>query len=172
MKFLEKNLEQIIWESDKQTLRKRGLELNGKLLRQVKIGNYGISDLICYERPRSICDVKYNPDGVIRVFELKKDKISVETFLQAVRYVRGIKSYLNFRDSKIKNCRFEIVLIGSSIDLDTSFCYLTDFTEDYNFNVKFYTYEYGIDGLFFMNKKDFKLKDEGFKIKDKKKYIF
>ncbi len=40
MKFLEKDLEQIIYSADKELLAQRGLEINGTLIRQLRIGNY------------------------------------------------------------------------------------------------------------------------------------
>ena len=45
MTFLEKDLEQIIFETPKEKLQEKGLVIKGKLLRQIKIGNYGIADL-------------------------------------------------------------------------------------------------------------------------------
>ena len=51
MKFLENDLEEIIYTSGRDVLEQRGLTINGKLLRQVKIGNYGIADLIEFQRP-------------------------------------------------------------------------------------------------------------------------
>ena len=52
MKFLEKDLEQIIFESGRDSLRERGLSISGKLLRQLRIGNYGIADLVEFVRPQ------------------------------------------------------------------------------------------------------------------------
>jgi hypothetical protein len=50
MNFLEKNLEDIIFETHENKLRDRGLEISGKKLRQLRIGNYGIADMITYTR--------------------------------------------------------------------------------------------------------------------------
>ena len=44
MNFLEKNLEDIIFETDNVDLRKRDLFIFGKKKRQVRIGNYGTCD--------------------------------------------------------------------------------------------------------------------------------
>ena len=50
MKFLEKDLEEIIWDAyknDKLSLiNNRGLFINGLIKRQLRIGNYGIADLV------------------------------------------------------------------------------------------------------------------------------
>ena len=87
MKFLEKDLEDIIWESDNIKLRKRGLSINGIKKRQLKIGNYGIADLVtCY---KSIND--FNNGLIVTVYELKKEKAGISAFLQALRYCKGIK---------------------------------------------------------------------------------
>ena len=86
MKFLEKELEQIIWESDKAQLENRGLSLYGTLYRQKPIGNYGIADIIQVEKAYS----KNKPYLIIDVLELKQEKIGISAFLQAVRYAKGI----------------------------------------------------------------------------------
>lgn len=44
--FFEKTLEDIIFNTDNELLCEHGLLISGKKLRQVKIGNYGIADLI------------------------------------------------------------------------------------------------------------------------------
>lgn len=44
--FLEKTLEDIIFETSNDDLKERGLWICGNKKRQVKIGNYGIADLI------------------------------------------------------------------------------------------------------------------------------
>ena len=51
MRFLEKDLEQIIHESGMDQLNERGLPIDGKMFRQMRIGNYGIADLITVTRP-------------------------------------------------------------------------------------------------------------------------
>jgi hypothetical protein len=50
MKFLEKDLEEIIFNSCKIKLCNRGLTLPEKIKRQVRIGNYGVADLIGFEK--------------------------------------------------------------------------------------------------------------------------
>ena len=46
MSFLEKDLEDIIFETDNDLLFEHGLFIDGQKKRQVRIGNYGIADLI------------------------------------------------------------------------------------------------------------------------------
>jgi len=174
MKFLEKDLEQIICKTDASKLQEKGLPLYGKLLKQVKIGTYGIADLVTIEKPYYNPYFKRHFKGMITVYELKKDKISVSAFFQAVRYVKGIQRYLEQRGHKITmgHFNFTIRLIGSEIDLDSSLIYLADLLPDYigdysidsenRMFVDFYTYDMDIDGLNFTNEYSYKLTDEKF----------
>lgn len=165
MKFLEKELEQIIWESDKAQLENRGLSLYGTLYRQKPIGNYGIADIIQVEKAYS----KNKPYLIIDVLELKQEKIGISAFLQAVRYAKGIQSYLEGR--KVKNYILNIKLIGKELDMSGSICFLPDLIDVnkkiLNFgklnSVKFITYEYRLNGLMFKEEKGYKLIKEGFK---------
>jgi hypothetical protein len=173
MNFLEKDLEEIIFTSDKEKLDKRGLFVNQRAIfkRQLKIGNYGISDLITYQRPFlcSIERVVYK--GQINVYELKKEKISVSSFLQALNYLKGIRSYLNKKGIE-DNYDYKIILIGKEFDIYSSFAYMPDIISSQNyddslgslpiFSTEFYTYEYGLEGIFFKQISGYKLINEGF----------
>jgi hypothetical protein len=162
MKFLEKDLEDIIWESDNDKLFERGLPIRGKCFRQLNLGGYGIADLVCVQRD--------GPFGLrITIYELKKDKIGISAFLQAIGYARGIQRYLNLRRVSFSFV-IDVILVGSELDTSGNFCYLTDLLCDeygsYNGlgNVNFYTYKYEIDGLNFENVSDYYLKYENFKL--------
>jgi hypothetical protein len=154
MKFLEKDLEQIIFETSEHDLDERGLFVPGKRLRQVNIGNYGIADMITYYRN------PFDKEIVITVFELKKDLITVDAFLQAIRYCKGIREYLEHR--KFNSFKYEIkynmVLVGSGIEDKSGFIYITDFSE----NISFYTYSYKFDGLRFNEESGYHLIKSGF----------
>ena len=164
MDFLEKDLEQIIYESDRNCLKERGIHINGKLFRQLRLGNYGIADLIEIER------VGYNRyEGnklLITVYELKKDKVGISAFLQAVSYVNAIDHYLSLRKCEF-DVEFSIVLIGKHIDKESSFCYLPEFlpsNESSDF-LKVFSYSYGLDGIKFKEESGYRLIDHGFKQK-------
>jgi hypothetical protein len=172
MKFLEKDLEQIIFESGRDSLENRGLSINGKLFRQLKIGNYGIADLVEFTRP--IYDGpkrKFLVPGTITVYELKKENIGIASFLQALHYVKGIQTYIESKN-KSKYYIFNIVLIGRSIDLSGSFCFITDMLSINNRyydgaymengTINFITYDYNINGLFFKSRSGYNLSNEGF----------
>ena len=172
MKFLEKDLEQIIFESGRDSLDEKGLAINGKLFRQLRIGNYGIADLVEFTRP-SYDGPKneFIAPGRITVYELKKDHIGIASFLQALHYVKGIERYLNSR-GKSNLYIVNIVLIGRSIDDSGSFCFITDLLSIKNRfydglymengTIEFYTYDYDIDGITFTNKSGYQLTKEGF----------
>ena len=114
MEFLEKDLEEIIFEADRNDLIERGLNIRGKLFRQLKIGNYGIADLVEVSRFRKDGwheGSQIEPRLFITVYELKKDKIGISAFLQALGYLKGIRQYLRVRKPNIEFI-LHIVLIG------------------------------------------------------------
>lgn len=171
MKFLEKDLEQIIYESNKELLLEKGLYIEGKLLRQVKIGNYGIADLIEYKRPYYHEHFKTLCKGEIIVYELKQEKIGISAFLQALGYIKGIQSYLEKRNIA-ENYNYTIKLIGKEIDLNSTFIYLTDFISNDNeaininfesvFSLRNFIYEYKLDGIHFKSINNYDLINKGF----------
>lgn len=174
MKFLEQDLEEIIYTSGRDVLDERGLTINGKLLRQVRIGNYGIADLIefkrpCYDGPGR----EYFIPGRITIYELKKDQVGIAAFLQAISYTKGIMEYLRLK-KKHRQYIIDIVLIGKTVDDKGSFCFIENtvcLTNDYYDKItneiepgtiSFYKYKYDIDGLSFDNMSDYDLTDNGF----------
>jgi hypothetical protein len=171
MEFLEKDLEQIIYEASSDELQERGLYLGGKLYRQLRIGNYGIADLVEFRRPRVHDYFKHHKiKGLINVIELKKEKVGISAFLQALGYLKGIKRYLEKRDMHF-NYNYSITLIGSEVDSNSTFIYLPDMfymdTEkdiDHfpDFELSLYKYKYKLDGIHFEIVEGYKLINEGF----------
>lgn len=159
MKFLEQDLEEIIFTTDFNELCDRGLYDTGKLMRQVKIGNYGIADLISFHRPYYNSD-GYRESGTIRIYELKRDLIDINAFLQTVRYARGIQRYIEKHNHYSYN--IEIVLIGKKIDKKSSFCFLPELITADNFYLTYFTYRYEADGIKFINETNYCLSNEGF----------
>jgi hypothetical protein len=169
MNILEKDLEEIIHNSSSEELYERGLYLSGKSIRQLRIGGYGISDLIFYRREYFF---DYNDRGVfgmtstliITVCELKKEKAGISAFLQAVRYTKGIKSYLDKRG--FKNYKLEIVLIAKEIDNSSDYIFLTDIikSESLRFvnDISNYSVKYCLNGLSFNLERGYKLINEKF----------
>lgn len=160
MKFLEKDLEDIIWDGlqtnhKRQLLIDRGLgfvESISTSKRQLRIGNYGITDIVTAQRS------PFNTKELwINLIELKKDKISFEAVSQCARYIKGIERYLNKRG--VKN-HVVGTLIGSEIDKYSDFVYMMSKISD----IDVYTYEYGIEGIQFKwEEMDYSLIEEGFK---------
>lgn len=173
MKFLEKDLEEIIYKADADVIYDRGLYSYGIKKRQLKIGGYGVSDLIVFEKPYYHTGFKRHMKGTITVLELKQDKIGVSTFFQALRYAKGIKHYIDkCRPTLTDAFNYRIVLIGKNVDFHSSFVFLTDFfnvdlsdtdLDDYSkTNVELYQYEYRIDGLHFVELGSFIDTNHGF----------
>jgi len=159
MKFLERDLEEIIETTNREDLIESGLEITGKLFRQLRIGNYGIADLITIEKGfEKGFDGEYYHFFYVTVYELKKDKISMSAYLQAIGYAKGIQSFIRKRFNS--ECYFDIVLIGKKINTDSELCYLPDIFD----NVRFYTYEFRIDGLKFQEQKNYYKQIENFNI--------
>ena len=159
MEFLEKNLEDIIFETPSDNLGDRGLYVSGKRYRQLRIGGYGIADMVTIDKeyinyPHTCYTILH-----ITVFELKKNKLDESSLCQASRYIKGIKRYLKQRD--IFNnfpIEYKIVLVGKTLNMNSSFVYLTDFVE----NLEVFTYEYKFNGINFIDHSGWHLKDEGF----------
>lgn len=167
MKFLEKDLEEIIYTSGRDVLEERGLSIEGKLLRQVKIGNYGIADLIEVTRPiydwDNNCKRTIFVPGIITIYELKKDQVGISAFLQSISYLKGIISYLEKR-GKDHLFDFNICIIGKTIDTSGSFCFIPDLLSIGNMqtgHIRFMTYDFNIDGIRFKNSSFVRI-NEGF----------
>lgn len=141
MNILEKHLEDLIYDNIKDgnvdLLSRRGLYFLKKYKaykRQLELGDYGRADLVGFD---------YNPYSEyyrncskildVGVIEIKKDEININTFLQAIRYCKGIQKYLEHRFPTIQP-EFKIFLIGTTISV-TDFCYVTDFVS----NLSIYT---------------------------------
>ena len=163
MTFLEKDLEQIIFETDNRKLITRGLYLNGTKKRQLRLGNYGIADIVSFHVDNDdIYDVmsdqyKREPYLEITVCELKQNKLDVGTFLQAIRYCKGIESYIKNSRRKQIELKFSVVLIGKEVS-SGDFVYFPDFIS----NLKIYTYSYEFEGILFKEIKTYQLSTPGF----------
>jgi len=155
MKFLENDLEQIIYdnlktEKGREMLMGRGLQnLSCSLIkRQLSIGGYGIADIITLKKELYWAEEKMLVESPeIIVWELKKDLINLDTLLQAIRYVKGIKRYLDI-SKKYRDYEFKIKLIGKNIDTRTDWVYLFDVL-DLAEKIEIYKYSYKIDGIYF-----------------------
>jgi hypothetical protein len=138
MNILEKEIEELLFhgiENVPELLDQKGFKIveGAKYYRQLNLGSYGISDIVGVHlgsRQRGW------RSAYVHVIELKKEKVDFETLNQAVGYARAIQKYLK---SKVRDISVDarISLIGKTIDLSSSFCYLPDIFE----NIDLYTYE-------------------------------
>lgn len=154
MHFLEKDLENIIFEASKTQkgqiqLQERGLDfIQQPLERQIDLGVYGVLDLIQIHFE----EAGNSPKIEIDLIELKKDEINMDTFLQAVKYCKGVVIYLR-RKYEHPTVNFTIHLIGKTIDIKTNFCFLPDFLCNYEFCLHLYEYKADLErGFYFENK--------------------
>jgi hypothetical protein len=170
MKFLECDLEQIIMGTPNHALRERGLRINGRKKNQVRIGNYGIADIVTYHHQNG--DPVRVEDGwvehwekVITVYELKKDKISLSTFAQGIQYIRGIQDYFRYTGRPIDDYYFELVLVGRKADRNSCLMYLPDLFYKPTLgtlSLQMFEYQYTIDGLSFSEIQGYYLSKKGF----------
>lgn len=170
MKFLEKDLEDIIFETDNDMLEDRGLWIQGEKYRQVNMGGYGVADLITLRRPTYYPNhKKHDNPPHITIYELKKDLIDESCFFQALRYCKAVKSFFDKQNKGFNEFNYgcpnyhlgftlDIVLIGRDVKLSESVCYLPDIFD----NIQLYTYSYDVDGLSFKEQIGYELINEGF----------
>ena len=146
MDFLEKDLEDIIWKAaqtdvGREELKRRGLEMYGKIYRQVNLGGYGRCDLLTISiDDKNVC---------VHIYELKKEELSTSTLEQVLRYKRAV---LDILLGKLHNHQvsIECTIIGRSTN-----AYLERVLSA--IEVDSLIYRYDINGLFF---------DEGWKFID------
>lgn len=172
MNFLEKDLEEIIFNTSREVLKERGLPIYGKMKRQLNLGKFGICDLITIDRQENT--TPWSNGFKITLYELKKDKIGISSFLQVLAYAKGIKLYLeDFR--QIYDFDIDVVLIGKEVDTTGSFCYIPElFHQDGSGNlygqignIRFYTYKFDINGFSFEEKYGYSLENPFGKLQPK-----
>lgn len=168
MKFLESDLEEIIFNANPDDLRDRGLWFyHTRKYRQLRIGNYGVADIVTFNRPKYVeplCGFESNT-VVVNVYELKKSSLSISAFFQAIRYCKGIKRWIEKKglDEKFNFC-FHIILIGRE-EPQNDLLYLPDIAQSElnSFDVSIYSYQYELNGLNFTEIRDYYLREEGFR---------
>lgn len=160
MNILEKEIEDVVYESlinYPNILFKKGLIVDQTsatvYFRQFNLGSYGIADLVgaC----KTVDDYN-NKTLEITVFELKKDEINTGTLLQAIGYCKGLDK-MAYRFANNYSIKFNIVLLGKTLNKKDSFCYMADFVE----NLSVYTYSIDlIEGMIFRNEHNYSQKNE------------
>lgn len=152
MNVLEKDLEDMLFEylDDFDVLIPKGFEHGcQRKYRQVNLGSYGIADIIGvseFNQPN-------NKLIEINIYELKKEEISVGTFLQALKYAKAL-SILFEKSNPKDSIEYNIILVGKVLKTNSDFIYLTDFYE----NLHLYTYNFDFhDGITFEQHMDYKI---------------
>lgn len=166
MNILEKDLEEIIEKTPVKKLNEKGLFVFGKCKRQLRIGNYGILDLVFIQKR-----YEYNDDGtmtpylLINICELKKEKAGISAFLQAIRYAKGIKQYL-VKVRGFTRFKMEITLIAPKIDTSSDYVFIGDLIGGDSLlcvsEVNNYAVNYGFEGVTFKQERNYSLTETGF----------
>ena len=152
MDFLEKNLEDIIYENANTEeglsfLGERGLMLYGHTYRQVSLGEYGIADLL-----NVFTDGKKGSRILVfNVIELKKEILTEKALSQVCRYLTAINKIIHkIKEQDTKNTWYAVLskatLIGKGAS--DSLLQMLPVFED----IDVYTYKYELDGLGFYYK--------------------
>ena len=159
MNILEKELEDLIYgciQEDKVSLlRERGLRVVGKyevFKRQADLGGYGRLDFVGFNFHASNQSFGCRKSLKVGVFEIKKGEINIDTYLQAIRYCKGIEHYIDEKYDWI-DPDFEVCLIGTSISKD-DFSYLPDYID----NLHIYTTKIDLEkGITFKLERGYRL---------------
>lgn len=138
MDFLEKDLEDIIWNAaqtnvGREELKRRGLEIHGKMYRQVNLGGYGRCDLLAISIDgKNVC---------VHIYELKKGELSTSTLAQVLKYKRAVLDVLL---GKLHNHQISIkcTIVGRSTNV-----YLERILSAIEVDSLIYSYD--VNGLFF-----------------------
>jgi hypothetical protein len=138
-KFFEKNLEDILCETDPRELKDRGLDCFDfdYAYRQVYLGKYGIADIVTIKFYGSVVR--------ITIYELKKELVTSESLLQVLRYKKGIDRFMNQYNLSNHHLLIKCVLIGSEIENDSETHGIIDIIND----ISFYKYNYEANGINF-----------------------
>lgn len=161
MNILEKEIEEIIFktaQTDNDALIERGLYLRGTPILHPDLGDYGIPDIITYHFWKDqYCAIGESERKLqIQIIELKKECINISTLLQAIRYYKGINTFIDERWGNSFNIdiEYEIILIGKYVDKRDDFIYIPDLFR----NIKIYTYKIDlINGITFKSEHDYSL---------------
>lgn len=149
MTFLEKDLEQIIYETPTGVLAQKGLNISGTIKRQLAIPGSGVADLVTFKREMLKTTHGDFPHLLISVYELKKDKVGIETMSQACRYCVGIREYLD-RRGFYHPFLFNIYLVGKAVETGP-FRFMVGTIS----NLVVMTYRYTADGIQFIREFQF-----------------
>ena len=152
--FLERDLEQIIYETDQTELTNRGLHClyYDKIFRQVNLGAYGVADIITVKYRKGSCR-----QFCVTIYELKQSEINVSTLMQCCRYLYAIKDFIsnNYPDYPTLNLEYKIVIVGERINTNSDFTFLLSSMP----NTSAFTYKYKFNGISFAEHGEYAITD-------------
>ncbi|GAB3324700.1 hypothetical protein GCM10027299_22080 [Larkinella ripae] len=133
MELSEKDLEDTIYNAaitdvGRLFLHQRGLAIEGKIFRQVNLGEYGIADLVTVHYLGKKKAIEAGTDRsslkktiAVTVYELKKGALGPSTLTQVHRYMRGVQVLVKAAKKEDQpKINFQIliggVLIGDTVE--------------------------------------------------------
>jgi hypothetical protein len=143
MTIKENELEDIIMNASPNELAERGLPTFKNKKRQVRMGNYGIADILMWTRTSRPSELE------LQIIELKAGVININAVDQICRYLNAVMDF-----NEMKNLPFNqykgitLKLIGSSVDKNI-FEIVKVINMNKMINVVVYTYHLSIDGIKF-----------------------
>jgi hypothetical protein len=172
MDFYESDLEDIIHGCLKTrdgvySLAEKGLDVDLPIAthRQLKIGAYGVSDIVTISKNNEE-DFTGNlyPYVDVTIYELKRGVLNLDSLIQLFGYIKGVNHYCKERGFDSSKYNIKGVLVGRTLNTE-SWVYLMDYIDC---TVDVYTYDYTIDGMRFnLETFGYKLSDPKFKIEYK-----
>lgn len=130
--FLEKTLENIIYNNQKG-IEKRGLTIGHRnLMKQIALPSGKYIDLLAFDINEHTIDCT--------IYELKKEKVTFEALFQIANYAVELRHAL---EPYFERTIINKVLIGN--DCNPGIAFLNNEV----FSTEIYTYEYLVDGIYF-----------------------
>lgn len=158
--FLEKSLEDVIYDSandsyQRELLKQHGLPIRGKMYRQLDLGAYGRADLVTFCLGNKAFETR---TLYVDVYELKRGVLTIEALLQANRYLTALETFFSETKDICERFLFQgrVILIGSEIENGNDFSRLLCHLPSHNIDIeyRFYTYKFCLGGLYFRPYRD------------------
>ena len=120
MEILEKDIEDVVWylaNNNREKLYEIGFpELHRHTLRQVRLGEYGVADIIAWDVLTGMLDGVKLRKVSVQIIEFKKDVIGHAALMQSHRYETAIREILQSFDIHFDEIICWHILVGSDID--------------------------------------------------------
>lgn len=151
MEVLEKDIEDVVWyliNNDRSKLSEIGFpNVYRHPLRQVRLGEYGVADLISWDYISDVTEGVRTRAIYIQIIEFKRDVIGPAALMQSHRYETAIRGIIDSLSIAYDQLKFHHVLVGSGIDFSGDFPFL--YNSSYSTTIVKYTLDI-INGLQFV----------------------